>query len=111
VEIHSTAQNNVIPGDPPTSKFHASNYWNYSNDHNATKTASISSKFGGAGGQNPARDTSPKKCEIPSIRRAVEFFNVPHPTLRDRLEGRVAQPELYNQNLRLIKTQEEALVE
>jgi hypothetical protein len=52
-----------------------------------------------------------KNGEIRSIRRGVEVFNVPHPTLRDRLEGRVAQPELYNQNLRLTKTQEEALVE
>jgi hypothetical protein len=52
-----------------------------------------------------------KKREIPSARQAVEVFNVPHLTLRDRIKGHEFQLELRNHTFRLSKTQEEALVD
>ncbi|BCS24404.1 uncharacterized protein APUU_40848A [Aspergillus puulaauensis] len=52
-----------------------------------------------------------KNHEIASVRRAAAVFNVPRGTLRDRLQGQQNQQELYNQNMRLSKTQEDYLVQ
>jgi hypothetical protein len=52
-----------------------------------------------------------KKGEIPSIRRAIEVFNIPYTTLRDRIQGYEFQAEHRNRSFRLSETQEEALVE
>ncbi|CEL10571.1 hypothetical protein ASPCAL13688 [Aspergillus calidoustus] len=52
-----------------------------------------------------------KNCEILSIRRVAETFNVPYTTLSDQLSGHLFQGELRNHNLRLSKTQEETLIQ
>jgi hypothetical protein len=52
-----------------------------------------------------------KKGKIPSIRRAIEVFNIPYTTLRDRIQGHEFQAEHHNRLFQLSETQEEALVE
>lgn len=52
-----------------------------------------------------------KNHEISSVRRAAAVFHVPRGTLRDRLQDQQNQQELYNQNIRLSKTQEDYLVQ